>query len=45
MTKEKQRIQNLEEFYNEIRRLVKNTGRTNFVSKGEIEALLVEYKE
>jgi len=43
MKSDSERLQLLEEFYWEIRKLVRNSGKTSFVSKGEIGTLLEQY--
>ena len=39
----KERLENLEEFMTEIKRIVRNLGRTNFVESYQIEELIVRY--
>ena len=43
LNNEKYRLNNLEEFMTEIKRIVRNLGRTNFVESYQIEELIVRY--
>ncbi len=45
MESQMEKMQRLEEFYFKIKRLTRELGRTNFISKDEIEKLLQEYRE
>jgi len=43
LNNEKERLENLEEFLLEIKRIIRNLGRTSFVQSSEIEELIVRY--
>ncbi|GAG42694.1 unnamed protein product, partial [marine sediment metagenome] len=38
------KLENLQEFYNEVRKIIRNLGKSNMLNKSEIEGLLKEYK-
>ena len=40
---EKERLEQLEKFMEEMKKLVRNLGRTNFVSRSEVEELITKY--
>ena len=40
----KKRLKELEEFAKEVKRLARNTGRSNSVNLSELEELFVKYK-
>ena len=42
---QKEKIERLEEFYNGIKRLVRELGKSNVMMKSDIENLLVEHKD
>jgi hypothetical protein len=43
METEKEKLKRLEEFYSEVKRKVRNVGRTNFLTVSEIDELLIKY--
>lgn len=43
METQEQKLQRLEEFMEEVRKLVRNSGRTNFLALVDIDKLLAEY--